>query len=79
MRDVPKIRAWGVYETVIGTHAGMRFVYTEDDWKMVESRDQGKNRIVKGGIVDENEAEKLARGTSGDAKVRTGAVRPKFQ
>lgn len=76
MRDVPKIRAWVVYETVTGPHAGMKFVCTEDEWRVVEARDQSTNRIVKEGIVDENQAEKLARGTSGDLKIRPGAGRP---
>lgn len=77
MRDVTKIRAWVVYETVAGPHAGRRFVCTEDEWRVVEARDRSTNRIVKEGIVDENQAEKLARGTSGDSKSRPGDVRPK--
>jgi len=47
MRDVPKIRAWVVYETVAGPHAGRRFVCTEDEWRVVEAQDQSTNRIVK--------------------------------
>src|SRR4051812_19990396 len=75
MRAMPQVRAWVVYETVAGTHVGMRCVCTEQEWKDIEARELSRNRIVKGGIVDENEAEKLARGTSGDAHSARSARR----
>ncbi len=79
MRESPKVQKWVVYETVTGPQAGMKSVCTTDDWRVVESRDPGKNRIVKAGIDDENEAEKLARGTSGDLKTRPKPLRPTFE
>lgn len=79
MRESPKVQKWVVYETVTGPHTGMMSVCTEDDWRVIESRDSSKNRIIKAEIVDENEAEKLARGTSGDLKSRHKPSRPKFE
>ncbi|MES2788007.1 MAG: hypothetical protein V4719_00190 [Planctomycetota bacterium] len=79
MRESPKVQTWTVYETVTGPKTGMRSVCTADEWKVIELRDSVMNRLVREGIVAENEAEKLARGTSGDLKVRPQALRPKFQ
>jgi hypothetical protein len=79
MRESPKIQTWVVYETLKGPMAGLRSVCTASDWKLVESRDPTMNQIIKDGISTENEAEKLARGTSGDQKPRQTAPRPKFE
>ena len=75
MRESPKVQKWVVYETVTGPQAGMKSVCTADEWNVVEARDPSKNRIIKADITDENEAEKLARGTSGDLKTRLKALR----
>ncbi len=79
MRESPKVQTWVVYETVTGPQIGMRSVCTADDWRVVEARDPTKNRIIKEGITDENSAEKLARGTSGDLKARPKPMRPTFE
>ena len=79
MRERPKQQTWVVYETIAGPQIGMRSVCSADDWKVVEARDPARNRIVRADIADENEAEKLARGTSGDLKVRPKPLRPTFE
>jgi hypothetical protein len=55
---------------------GTKSVCSADEWKVIESRELSRTRLVKDGIVNENEAEKLARGTSGDLKARAKALRP---
>jgi hypothetical protein len=42
---------------------------------VVEARDPSTNRVIQAGITNENEAEKLARGTSGDQKISSRAAR----
>lgn len=79
MRESPKIQTWTVFETVTGPKTGMRSVCTAEEWQVIELRDAGMHRLVRDGIAAENEAEKLARGTSGDLKVRPQALRPKFE
>ena len=79
MRESPKVQPWIVYETLTGPNAGRRSVCTNEEWKVIELRDSVTNRLVQAGILAENEAEKLARGTSGDLKVRPQALRPKFE
>ncbi|MDB5387554.1 MAG: hypothetical protein JWM11_3200 [Planctomycetaceae bacterium] len=79
MRESPKVTEWVVYETVTGPQAGMKSVCTAAEWKVIDGRDPNKNRIIRENISDENEAEKLARGTSGDLKARAKALRPTFE
>ena len=79
MREIPEAEKWVVYETVTGPKAGTRSVCTASEWSGVESSQPGINKIIKEGITDETEAEKLARGTSGDLKARQKATRPKFE
>jgi hypothetical protein len=61
---------WVVYEAVEGKQAGRRSVCKQSEWQDIETRFPGVNTIVRAGIVEESDAEKLARGTSGDAKKR---------
>ena len=70
MRPLPKIQKWVVYEAISGTHSGARAVCTTDEWEAVKSRGIVCHRAVMEGIVEENAAEQLARGTSGDARGR---------
>jgi hypothetical protein len=70
MRETEKVEAWVVYEAIQGDHAGRKSVCLQSEWEAIESRFPGHNKLVLGGITNETEAEKLARGTSGDAKKR---------
>lgn len=79
MRNVPEIRSWVVYETLTGPKAGTRSLCTADEWRAIDAADPTRNQVIKEGIVDETEAEKLARGTSGDLKARPKALRPTFE
>ena len=43
------------------------------EWDALEAAAPGANVLIRGGITNEAEAEKLARGTSGDAVPRGAA------
>jgi len=68
MRETEKVEAWVVYEAVQGNDIGRKSLCRQSEWEALESRHPGHNRLIQGGITNETEAEKLARGTSGDAK-----------
>jgi len=70
MRETEKVEAWVVYEAVQGDNVGRKSVCRQSEWEAIETRFPGHNKLVQGGIMNETEAEKLARGTSGDAKKR---------
>ena len=70
MREPEKIEMWVVYQAVQGDQLGIRSVCTQSEWPAIEARRPGVNQLVREGIVSETEAEKLARGTSGDLKKR---------
>lgn len=79
MRESAKIEKWVVYETVNGPNAGRKSVCTAGEWSLLESSKPGDNRLVMEGITNENDAEKMARGTSGDKKPREQKPRPTFE
>jgi hypothetical protein len=66
------------YETVAGPRVGMRSICSSGEWSSLNAREPGQHQIVKSGILDETEAEKIARGTSGDVPPRQTRDRPKF-
>ena len=68
MRETEKVEAWVIYEAVQGTDVGRKSVCPQSEWEAINARHPGHNKLVQGGIMSETEAEKLARGTSGDAK-----------
>lgn len=70
MRQVEKVQPWVVYQTVTGKTAGMRVVCAQAEWEALQVSQPGQHKLVKQGIVSEAEADKLARGTLGDKKVR---------
>ena len=70
MRETEKVEAWVVYEAVQGNDIGRKSLCRQSEWEALESRHPGHNKLIQGGIASETEAEKLARGTSGDAKKR---------
>ena len=47
---------------------GMRAVCEQREWEEMERVRPGYHKLVQGGIASEGEAERLARGTSGDAR-----------
>jgi len=62
---------WVVYKmTVRGRPEGMNAVCEQSEWEAMERAQPGQHTLIQSGISNEGEAERLARGTSGDAKVR---------
>lgn len=68
-----KVEKWVVYEVLTGPMTGTKSMCNTSDWTAQQARDPSKARMIKEDIVLENDAEKLARGTSGDAKLRQRA------
>ena len=67
--------AWVVYQVILrgkGAHADevRNAVCEQSEWDALERAQPGQLALVRGHIRNEAEAELLARGTSGDPKVR---------
>ena len=74
MRTSDEAVAWVVYKvTLNGIHSGMNAVCEQSEWDAMELARPGYHTLVQAGIRGENVAERLARGTSGDAKPRQPA------
>ena len=62
--------SWVVYRVNIdGKTAGRNAVCSQAEWDEMELAQPGQHTLLRSGISSEAEAERLARGTSGDAKV----------
>lgn len=62
--------AWVVYRIGIQEKtAGMSAVCEQCEWDEMERNRPGYHTLIRGHITNECEAERLARGTSGAAKV----------
>jgi hypothetical protein len=71
MRIIEEPASWVVYQmTLHGKSLAMNAVCEQDDWDEMEASRPGYHTLIRSGIANEGEAEKLARGTSGDAKGR---------
>lgn len=70
-----RFELWVVYRMAIKGTAGVNAVCTESEWQEMESARPGQHTLLRSGIRTEAEAERLARGTSGDTPPR-GAARP---
>lgn len=71
MNMVEKSMSWVVYVMTIRNHAqGMNAVCEQREWDELERSQPGYHTLVRSGIANEAEAERLARGTAGDAKPR---------
>jgi hypothetical protein len=65
------IELWVVYKmTLHGKHEPLNAVCKQSEWDAMELARPGYYTLVRAGITSENEADRLARGTSGDAKPR---------
>jgi hypothetical protein len=61
---------WVVYQVNIGGKTpGVHAVCEQAEWDAMERDKPGQHTLVRSGITSEAEAERLARGTAGDAKV----------
>jgi hypothetical protein len=75
MRKTEKTISWVVYEmTVHGKPVGMNAVCEQEEWDAMERAQPGHHKLIRSGITNEGEAERLARGTSGDPKSRQGSA-----
>jgi hypothetical protein len=61
------VETWTVYQAVKGNAAGIRSVCTDSEWQALEMSHPGINVLVQQGLTHEADAERLARGTSGDS------------
>jgi hypothetical protein len=52
------------------SEGAVRAVCEQNEWDRMEATRPGHYTLIRGGITNEAEAEKLARGTSGDSKPR---------
>jgi hypothetical protein len=58
---------WAVYKMVVrGNPNGMNVVCEQSEWDAMELAQPGQHQLIQRDIANEGEAEKLARGTSGD-------------
>ena len=60
--------AWVVYQMLLHKKPeAMNVVCEQGEWDAMELARPGRYKLVRAGIATEAEAERLARGTSGDA------------
>jgi hypothetical protein len=58
---------WVVYQMhVRGNADGMNAVCEQSEWDAMELAQPGQHKLIRAGIANEAEAERLARGSSGD-------------
>lgn len=65
---------WVVYRMTVHNKPAMNAMCTQSEWDAMELAKPGYHTLIRGGIANENEAEKLARGTSGDPKSRKAST-----
>ena len=71
MRKTQKDQSWVVYRmTMVGKYTGMKAVCEQSEWDAMELARPGYHTLIRSGILGEAEAERIARGTSGDAHPR---------
>ena len=69
MRNSDEPMAWVVYQIILDKKPeAMNVVCEQGEWDAMELARPGHYKLVRAGIATEAEAERLARGTSGDAK-----------
>ncbi len=63
--------SWVVYRMALKGHPdGVNAVCEKAQWDAMEADQPGRHTLIQAGIASEGEAERLARGTSGDSKPR---------
>lgn len=69
LKNVPE--SWVIYQAVVkGEAIGLNGVCEQAEWDEMERIKPGARFLIQSGIADEGVAERLARGTSGNAKPR---------
>ena len=74
MRQTDDNIPWVVYTYLHGKADQMNAVCEQSEWDAMELARPGCHTLVRADIASEAEAERLARGTSGDAKSRAGVT-----
>jgi hypothetical protein len=76
MRTSNEVQAWAVYEIAAkGAEPATKAMCDQREWVQIEKSGAGRYTLIRGHITNEGEAERLARGTSGDTKPKP----PKWQ
>ena len=71
MRKVEETVSWVVYKMTLHKNpGGVNAVCGQSEWDAMELARPGYHKLLQAGITNEGEAERLARGTAGDAKAR---------
>ena len=71
MRMTERTRTWVVYlMTIHGKTSGMNAVCEQGEWEAMERARPGYHTLVQAGIINEGEAERLARGRQADSNTR---------
>jgi hypothetical protein len=68
MRKSGQVASWAVYQVTILGRPGPNVVCRQSEWDAIEQAQPGLHRLIRGGITNEGEAERLARGSSCDDK-----------
>jgi len=77
MRKAHFVESWVVYQPGSrGAVVGPNAVCEKAEWDAMELAAPGLHKLIRGGIASEGEAERLARGTSGDPVPR-GTPKPR--
>jgi hypothetical protein len=72
MRKSEQAEAWVVYQmTLHGKQTTALAVCEQAEWDEMELAQPGYHKLVRSGITNEGEAERLARGNAGDPAVRS--------
>ena len=70
-----RVGTWVVYQMPVkGIPAGVRGICQQWEWDALELAKPGVHTLIQAGITNEGEAERLARGSSGESRSR-GAKR----
>jgi hypothetical protein len=71
MRNTNEASLWAVYQVAAnGKQDAAKAMCDQREWAFVESQGQGRCTLIRANITSEAEAERLARGTSGDPVIR---------
>jgi len=72
MRKVVEAVSWVVYKmTIHGKVPGPNAVCEQSEWDEIEMHRPGHHTLIRAGITNEAEAERVARGSPGGTALRT--------
>lgn len=66
MREAENAGPWVVYRMTIHCKPSVNAVCEQAEWEEIERARPGYHTLVRAGITNEPEAERLARGSAGD-------------